>query len=289
MRRAAWPGCSGSGTRRWEAIRFRLTGPSRTGAPALHVARDAGGQFERILVNSVGPVELWAAQHGAARCRVAEPRTGADRRGCGTGSARGDVSVGLRQGTVSRRRSGRWKAGAWKASVEEAEILDALADETVRATAQAAGVGGDERCGCDSSEGKRPWDRLKSTNCAGRWRRRSFQAPVPSPEPGDAICRECGRRDRNACVDIRDGPCRGGVRGRPGLGLRGADAGEGGPRIFGPLHGGRTVRRLTASAGALALLLAASPAAAVSRAGRPTAIRRSRRRSRSRPVPGCGA
>ncbi len=35
-----------------------------------------------------------------------------------------------------------------------------------------------------------------------------FQAPVPPPEPGDAICRECGRRDRNACVDIRDGPCR---------------------------------------------------------------------------------
>lgn len=34
-----------------------------------------------------------------------------------------------------------------------------------------------------------------------------MQVPVRLPEPGEPICRECGCRDWNACVDVREGPC----------------------------------------------------------------------------------
>ena len=35
-----------------------------------------------------------------------------------------------------------------------------------------------------------------------------FGFPPPPPMPGDRICRGCGRRDWNACVDEHGGPCR---------------------------------------------------------------------------------
>ena len=41
-----------------EAVSFRLTGPGRDGAPALLVSADP--RAERIVVNTPGPVELWA-------------------------------------------------------------------------------------------------------------------------------------------------------------------------------------------------------------------------------------
>ena len=34
-----------------EAIRYRLTGPGRDGAPALLIASGAGGRFEQLVVN----------------------------------------------------------------------------------------------------------------------------------------------------------------------------------------------------------------------------------------------
>ena len=35
-----------------------------------------------------------------------------------------------------------------------------------------------------------------------------FEFPPPPPIPGDRICRGCGCRDWDACVDVHDGPCR---------------------------------------------------------------------------------
>ncbi|MYE59170.1 MAG: type IV secretion protein IcmB, partial [Alphaproteobacteria bacterium] len=42
------------------AVRYRLTGPGRDGAPALLIAAGQGGRFEQLLINTPGPVELWA-------------------------------------------------------------------------------------------------------------------------------------------------------------------------------------------------------------------------------------
>ena len=43
-----------------EVVRYGLTGPGKDGAPALLLAVDERGRFEQLVVNSLGPVELWA-------------------------------------------------------------------------------------------------------------------------------------------------------------------------------------------------------------------------------------
>lgn len=41
-------------------IRYRLTGPRASGAPALFVLGTNEGRFEQHLINTLGPIELWA-------------------------------------------------------------------------------------------------------------------------------------------------------------------------------------------------------------------------------------
>ena len=41
-------------------MRHRLTGPRRDGAPFLAIFRAEQAHYEQFLVNSLGPVELWA-------------------------------------------------------------------------------------------------------------------------------------------------------------------------------------------------------------------------------------
>jgi len=41
-------------------IRYRLTGPRSTGAPALFVLGTTSGRYEQHLINTLGPIELWA-------------------------------------------------------------------------------------------------------------------------------------------------------------------------------------------------------------------------------------
>jgi intracellular multiplication protein IcmB len=42
-------------------VRYRLTGPKKTGAPFLALlSTDGGAAYEQLLINSLGPVELWA-------------------------------------------------------------------------------------------------------------------------------------------------------------------------------------------------------------------------------------
>jgi intracellular multiplication protein IcmB len=41
-------------------IRFRLTGPRSSGAPALFVLGTTEGRYEQHLINTLGPIELWA-------------------------------------------------------------------------------------------------------------------------------------------------------------------------------------------------------------------------------------
>ena len=43
-----------------EVVRYSLNGPGKDGAPALLLAADERGRFEQLVVNSLGPVELWA-------------------------------------------------------------------------------------------------------------------------------------------------------------------------------------------------------------------------------------
>ena len=115
-----------------ETVRYRLTGPDRDGAPALLIASGAGGRFEQLVVNTPGPVELWAlttspadvalrnrvhALLPPARARAALART------FPAGTAREWIETELARADV---------AGSGRAASEEA-VLDRLADEIARA------------------------------------------------------------------------------------------------------------------------------------------------------------
>ena len=115
-----------------DVIRYRLTGPGRDGAPALLIASGQGGRFEQLVVNTPGPVELWAlttspadvalrrrvhALLPPARARAALARAFPE------GTARGDIERELAR--MDSPEAGR-------AASEEA-VLDALADDIARA------------------------------------------------------------------------------------------------------------------------------------------------------------
>ena len=46
-------------------IRFRLTGPRSSGAPVLFVLGTTDGRYEQHLINTLGPIELWALSTSA--------------------------------------------------------------------------------------------------------------------------------------------------------------------------------------------------------------------------------
>jgi intracellular multiplication protein IcmB len=46
-------------------IRYRLTGPRSSGAPALLVLGTTDGRYEQHLINTLGPIELWALSTSA--------------------------------------------------------------------------------------------------------------------------------------------------------------------------------------------------------------------------------
>ena len=46
-------------------IRYKLTGPRAGGAPALFVLGTVEGKYEQHLINTLGPIELWALSTSA--------------------------------------------------------------------------------------------------------------------------------------------------------------------------------------------------------------------------------
>ena len=119
-----------------DAVRFALPGPGRDGAPALLIAADARGRFEQLVVNTPGPVELWALTTAPAdvalRSRLYRRLPAAD--------ARSALARAFPEGTARPRidadRRRLEESGA--AAAAEEDILDRIADELA-----AAGAGGD--------------------------------------------------------------------------------------------------------------------------------------------------
>ena len=113
-----------------DAIRYRLPGPGRDGAPVLLIASDARGRFEQLVVNTPGPAELWALTTSPAdvalrrrlqdRLAPAQARAGLAR-AFPTGSARARIDAEL----------GRLAAAGAGAGATEEDVLDRLADEIV--------------------------------------------------------------------------------------------------------------------------------------------------------------
>ena len=115
-----------------DAVRYRLTGPGRDGAPALLIASGQGGRFEQLLVNTPGPVELWALTtspaDAALRRRLYARLPPADAR---RALARA-FPEGSARGRIERELARRDVPGTGRAASEEA-VLDRLAEEVARA------------------------------------------------------------------------------------------------------------------------------------------------------------
>ena len=192
----------GLGAAAVEAVRYRLTGPSRTGAPALHIAVDAGGRLERVMVNSARSGGALGAQHGAEGRGAENAGDRAPGRGRGPGRPGAPVPGGLgarasRGGDEGRRRRRGRGAGAGRA--RGGNGAHGLCGRVTGAP-----VFGDGKAGRERDHG----NRMRSTNCAGPWRKRSSRSRLRRRRRESPICRECGCWDWNACVDARDGPCR---------------------------------------------------------------------------------
>ena len=112
-----------------EAVRLRLTGPGRSGAPALLIASDRRGRFEQVVLNAPGPIELWAL--------TTSP---------GDVALRHRVGLKLRPSEARAALARRFPAGTARAEIGDAEAKgernapDRLAAEVV-ALARGAGEG----------------------------------------------------------------------------------------------------------------------------------------------------
>lgn len=112
-----------SDTARW-IMRHRLTGPRSTGAPALFVLGSNDGRYEQHLVNTLGPIELWAlstsSEDVAIRTRLYE-RIGASiaRRMLAAAFPGGSARSEIRRRVDMRSDSGEVESAATYAIVEE--------------------------------------------------------------------------------------------------------------------------------------------------------------------------
>ena len=110
-----------------DAVRFGLPGPGRDGAPALLIASDARGRFEQIVVNTPGPVELWALTTAPADVAL---RSRLYRR-MAPPAARLALARAFPRGTARARiedERRRLEDGGAAAAAEE-DILDGIAEE----------------------------------------------------------------------------------------------------------------------------------------------------------------
>jgi intracellular multiplication protein IcmB len=113
-----------------QVVRFKLNGPGPDGAPFLVLMRAGEAQFEQMLVNSLGPIELWALSttpgDTALRNRLYE------RVGFSEGLRRlaKVFSRGSALDEIERRTKARLKQGEFDSRVE-AGVVDELADELI--------------------------------------------------------------------------------------------------------------------------------------------------------------
>jgi intracellular multiplication protein IcmB len=111
-------------------VRNRLTGPKRDGAPFLAIMRAEAAHYEQFLINSLGPVELWALSTTPADTSLRNRLY--DRVGFAEGLRR--LSKVFPDGSateeIERRTKARMKKGD-SADRVEAGVVDELAGELI--------------------------------------------------------------------------------------------------------------------------------------------------------------
>ena len=112
-----------SETATW-VMRNRLTGPRASGAPALLVLATNEGRYEQYLINSLGPIELWAlstsAEDVAIRNRLYARLGAAEaRRVLAAHFPGGSGRQEIRRRVVQRTESGEMESSATSAVIED--------------------------------------------------------------------------------------------------------------------------------------------------------------------------
>lgn len=112
-------------------VRNRLTGPRRDGAPFLAILRAEQAHYEQFLVNSLGPIELWALSTTPGDTSLRNRLY--DRVGFSEGLRRLSKVFpnGSAMDEIERRTKARLKKGD-AADRVEAGVVDELADELIR-------------------------------------------------------------------------------------------------------------------------------------------------------------
>lgn len=117
-------------------IRYRLTGPKAGGAPALFVLGTVTGRYEQHLINTLGPIELWAlstsSEDVAIRNRL-YARLGASRgrQILAIAFPGGSARTEIRRRVHARSDRGETKTAALSAIIEE--IVEELVSATMSA------------------------------------------------------------------------------------------------------------------------------------------------------------
>ena len=119
-----------SDTARW-VMRNRLTGPRAGGAPALFILGTNEGRYEQFLINTLGPIELWAlstsAEDVAIRSRLYQRIGGAKaRRVLARAYPRGSARADLRRRITLRTEAGEVENAALGI------VIDEMVEEMIR-------------------------------------------------------------------------------------------------------------------------------------------------------------
>lgn len=116
-------------------IRHRLTGPRASGAPALFVLGTKEGRYEQHLINTLGPIELWAlstsSEDVAIRNRLYD-RLGAGRarRMLAASFPGGSARSEIKRRVFARAESGQTQTAATGAVIEE--IVEELIEASMK-------------------------------------------------------------------------------------------------------------------------------------------------------------
>ena len=117
-----------------DVIRYRLTGPGRDGAPALLIAAGQGRRFEQLVVNTPGPVELWALTTSPGDVALRRRLYGQ----LPPARARAALARAFPEGTARPRiedELARLDSPVTGRAASEEAVLDRLAEEVARAAA----------------------------------------------------------------------------------------------------------------------------------------------------------
>jgi intracellular multiplication protein IcmB len=114
-------------------VRYKLTGPKSSGAPVLLVLGTTDGRYEQHLINTLGPIELWAlstsAEDVAIRNRLYER--------LGAGRARQMLAANFPGGSARNEIKRRVAAMAEKGEAKEAavsKVIETIVDELAAAS-----------------------------------------------------------------------------------------------------------------------------------------------------------